>query len=192
MPKKGGLPQRACGEFPTVESSIESENEKEEDVEDVEVEEIKISKKTGKPVKKLSILQLENLKIGREKGLVVKKLIKENKDITKTTAYIKEFKDKKNLKIEENNKILNDNLSKEIINEKETVRKSIKKKKKKYIEVDCSDSEESESDGIVIKKEEIIVPPIVEDSFSTERLLRQKLYNDRVDAITKFMLNKNK
>jgi len=192
MPKKGGLPQRACGEFPTVESSIESENEKEEDVEDVEVEEIKISKKTGKPVKKLSILQLENLKIGREKGLVVKKLIKENKDITKTTAYIKEFKDKKNLKIEENNKILNDNLSKEIINEKETVRKSIKKKKKKYIEVDCSDSEESESDGIVIKKEEIIVPPIVEDPFSTERLLRQKLYNDRVDAITKFMFNKNK
>jgi len=160
--------------------------------EEDEILPIKLSKKTGKPVKKLSILQLENLKIGREKGLVVKKLIKENKDITKTTAYIKEFKDKKNLKIEENNKILNDNLSKEIINEKETVRKSIKKKKKKYIEVDCSDSEESESDGIVIKKEEIIVPPIVEDPFSTERLLRQKLYNDRVDAITKFMFNKNK
>ena len=158
--------------------------------EEDEIPPIKLSKKTGKPVKKLSILQLENLKIGREKGLVVKKLIKENKDITKTTTYIKEFKDKKNLKIEENNKILNDNLSKEIINEKETVRKSIKKKKKKYIEVDCSDSEESESDGIVIKKEEIIVPPIVEDPFSTERLLRQKLYNDRVTAITNFMLNK--
>ena len=172
-------------------ASIESEEEIELDEEIIE-EPIKISKKTGLPVKKLSILQLKNLKIGRERGLVMKNLIKENKDITKTTAYIKEFKDKKNSKIEENNKILNDNLSKEIINEKETVRKSIKKKKKKYIEVDCSNSEESESDGIVIKKEEIIVPPIVEDPFSTERLLRQKLYNDRVDAITAYMLNKNK
>ena len=177
MPKK----------FIEKEASIESEEE------EIEIEEpIKISKRTGKPVKRLSIKQLENLKIGRERGLVMKNLIKENKDITKTTAYIKEFKDKKNSKIEENNKILNDNLSKEIINEKETVRKSIKKKKKKYIEVDCSNSEESESDGIVIKKEEIIVPPIVEDPFSTERLLRQKLYNDRVDAITAYMLNKNK
>ena len=131
-------------------ASIESEEEIELDEEIIE-EPIKISKKTGLPVKKLSILQLKNLKIGRERGLVMKNLIKENKDITKTTAYIKEFKNKKNSKIEENNKILNDNLSKEIINEKETVRKSIKKKKKKYIEVDCSNSEESESDGIVIK-----------------------------------------
>jgi len=177
MPKK----------FIEKEASIESEEE-EIEIEEEIIEEIKISKRTGLPIKKLSEKQILNLKQGREKGLVVKKLIKENKDITKTTAYIKEFKDKKNLKIEENNKILNDNLSKEIINEKETVRKSIKKKKK-YIEVECSDSEESESDGIVIKKE-IIVPP--EDPFSTERLLRQKLYNDRVDAITKFMLNKNK
>jgi len=73
------------------------------------------------------------------------------------------------------------------------LRKSIKKKKKKFIQVECSDSEESESDGIVIKKEEIIVPPpIIEDSFSIERLLKQKLYNQRVDEITKFMLNKNK
>ena len=179
MPKK----------FIEVEASITSEEESEEEI----IEEPKkISKKTGLPIKQLSIKQLENLKQGRERGFLMKNLIKENKDITKTTTYIKEFKDKKNLKIEENNKILNDNLSKEIINEKETVRKSIKKKKKKYIEVDCSDSEESESDGIVIKKEEIIVPPIVEDPFSTERLLRQKLYNDRVDAITKFMFNKNK
>ena len=177
MPKK----------FIEVEASIKSQEEIELDEEIIE-EPKKTSKKTGKPIKPLNEKQILNLKLGRERGLIMKNLIKENKDITKTTAYIKEFKDKKNLKIEENNKILNDNLSKEIINEKETVRKSIKKKKKKYIEVDCSNSEESESDGIVIKKEEIIVPP--EDSFNSERLLRQKLYNDRVTAITNFMLNK--
>jgi len=171
---------------------IDGEAGFEEDVEDVKVEEIKISKKTGKPVKKLSILQLENLKIGRERGFVIKKCIAENKDITKTTAYIKEVRDIKNKKIEQTNKILKEELQ-EIIEEKEPLRKSIKKKKKKFIQVECSDSEESESDGIVIKKEEIIVPPpIIEDSFSIERLLKQKLYNQRVDEITKFMLNKNK
>ena len=173
-----------------IEASIESEEILESEEDEISTP-IKLSKKAGKPIKQLSTKQLENLKLGRERGLVIKKCIAENTDITKTTAYIKEFKDKKNLKIEENNKILNDNLSKEIINEKETVRKSIKKKKK-YIEVECSDSEESESDGYVIKKDLIVTPPVVEDPFSTERLLRQKLYNDRVDAITKFMLNKNK
>jgi len=173
-------------------TSIESEEEEieiEEDVEDVKVEEIKISKKTGKPVKKLSILQLENLKIGRERGFVIKKCIAENKDITKTTAYIKEVRDIKNKKIEQTNKILKEELQ-EIIEEKEPLRKSIKKKKKKFIQVECSDSEESESDGIVIKKELIVTPPVFEDPFIAERLLKQKLYNDRVTAITNFMLNK--
>jgi len=174
-----------------VESSIEVEEIQLESEEELIEEPIKISKKTGKQVKRLSIKQLENLKLGRERGLVIKKNIAENKDITKTTAYIKEFKDKKNLKIEETNKILKEEFE-EIINEKEPLRKSIKKKKKKkFIQVECSDSEsESESDGIVIKKEEIIVSPIIEDTFNAERLLRQKLYNDRVTAITNFMLNK--
>jgi len=176
---------------------IESEVEitEVEEVEEIIEEPIKISKKTGKPVKKLSIKQLENLKIGRERGFVIKKCIAENKDISKTTAYIKEVRDIKNKKIEENNKILKEELD-EIIEEeiKEPIRKSIKikKKKKKYIQVEVTDSD-SESDGIVIKKEEIIVPPpIIEDSFSIERLLKQKLYNDRVNAITAYMLNKNK
>ena len=181
MPKK----------FIEVESSIESEEEIELDEEILE-EPKKISKRTGKPIKPLSEKQILNLKLGRERGLVMKNLIKENKDITKTTAYIKEFKNKKNSKIEENNKILNDNFD-QAIKFTEPVRKSIKiKKKKKYIEVEveCSNSEESESDGIVIKKEEIVTPAVVEDPFNRERLLRQKLYNDRVTAITNFMLNK--
>ena len=169
-------------------ASIESEEEIELDEEIIE-ETKKISKKTGKPIKPLSEKQILNLKLGRERGLVMKNLIKENKNITNTTAYIKEVRDIKNKKIEQTNKILKEELE-EIIEEKEPVRKSIKKKKKKYIEVDCSDSEGSESDGIVIKKEAIVLPPVVEDPFNTERLLRQKLYNDRVDAITKFMLNK--
>ena len=174
-------------QFIEKEASIESEEEEIEIEEELIKEPIKISKKTGLPIKPLSEKQILNLKLGRERGLIMKNLIKENKDITKTTAYIKEFKDKKNSKIEENNKILNDNFD-QAIKFTEPVRKSIKKKKKKYIEVECSDSEESESDGIVIKKEEIIVPP--EDPFNAERLLRQKLYNDRVTAITNFMLNK--
>ena len=149
-------------------------------------EPIKISKKTGKPIKKLSTKQLENLQLGRERGLVMKNLIKENTDITKTTEYIKKARNIKNNKIEENNILLKEEL-KEII--KEPIRKSIKKKKKKYIQIECTDSEESESDGIVIKKEVIVAP---EDPFNTERLLKQKLYNDRVDAITAYMLNKNK
>ena len=172
---------------------IESEVEITE-VEEIIEEPIKISKKTGKPVKKLSIKQLENLKIGRERGFVIKKCIAENKDISKTTAYIKEVRDIKNKKIEENNKILKEELD-EIIEEeiKEPIRKSIKikKKKKKYIQVEVTDSD-SESDGIVIKKELVVTPPIIEDSFSIERLLKQKLYNDRVNAITAYMLNKNK
>jgi len=175
-----------------VEASIEIEASEEEEVEEDEILPIKISKKTGKPIKQLSIKQLENLKTGRERGLVIKKCIAENKDITKTTKYIKEVRDIKNKKIEQTNTILKEELE-EIIEEKEPIRKSIKKKKKKFIQVECSDSEESESDGIVIKKEEIIVPPpIIEDPFSIERLLKQKLYNQRVDEITKFMLNKNK
>ena len=157
--------------------------------EEDEIPPIKLSKKTGKPVKKLSILQLENLKIGRERGFVIKKCIAENKDITKTTAYIKEVRDIKNKKIEQTNKILKEELQ-EIIEEKEPLRKSIKKKKKKFIQVECSDSEESESDGIVIEKELIVTPPVFEDPFIAERLLKQKLYNDRVTAITNFMLNK--
>ena len=180
-------------EFIEKEASIESEEEIELDEEIIE-EPIKISKKTGKPVKKLSIKQLENLKIGRERGFVIKKCIAENKDISKTTAYIKEVRDIKNKKIEENNKILKEELD-EIIEEeiKEPIRKSIKikKKKKKYIQVEVTDSD-SESDGIVIKKELVVTPPIIEDSFSIERLLKQKLYNDRVNAITAYMLNKNK
>jgi len=176
-----------------IKASIESEvSEEILESEEDEILPIKLSKKTGKPVKKLSILQLENWKTGRERGFLIKKCIAENKDITKTTAYIKEVRDIKNKKIEQTNKILKEELQ-EIIEEKEPLRKSIKKKKKKFIQVECSDSEESESDGIVIKKEEIIVPPpIIEDSFSIERLLKQKLYNQRVDEITKFMLNKNK
>ena len=177
MPKK----------FIEKEASIESEEE-EIEIEEEIIEEIKISKRTGLPIKKLSEKQIINLKLGRERGLVMKSLIKENKNITNTTAHIKEVRNIKNKKIEQTNKILKEELE-EIIEEKEPVRKSIKKKKK-YIEVDCSNSEESESDGIVIKKEAIVSPPVVEDPFNTERLLRQKLYNDRVDAITKFMLNK--
>jgi len=176
MPKK----------FIEVESSIESEEEIEYE-EEIEIEEpVKISKRTGLPIKKLSEKQIINLKLGRERGLVMKSLIKENKNITNTTAHIKEVRNIKNKKIEQTNKILKEELQ-EIIEEKEPLRKSIKKKKKKFIQVECSDSEESESDGIVIKKE-IIVPP--EDPFNAERLLRQKLYNDRVTAITNFMLNK--
>jgi hypothetical protein len=176
-----------------IKASIESEEleeELEDELEDEIVldEPIKISKKTGKPIKKLSTKQLENLQLGRERGLVMKNLIKENTDITKTTEYIKKARNLKNNKIEENNILLKKEL-KEII--KEPIRKSIKKKKKKYIQIECTDSEESESDGIVIKKE-LIVTPIIEDPFIAERLLKQKLYNDRVDAITKFMLNKNK
>jgi len=187
-------------QFIEKEASIESEEEIELDEEIIE-EPIKISKKTGKPVKKLSIKQLENLKLGRERGLVIKKCIAENTEITKTNAYIKKVK---NLKIEKENEILKEEthqllkeethqLLKEDFDQAikctEPVRKSIKKKKKKYVQIECTDSE-SESDGIVIKKELIVTPPVIEDPFIAERLLKQKLYNDRVTAITNFMLNK--
>ena len=130
----------------------------EEDIYDpepeLEVEEkpIKISKRTGKPVRPMTEKQKENLKKGREIAIEKKKELNAGVDMERKAKMIKEARDiQQKEKIAKQKKMYEDALAENEEQEEVIQPKKEKKKKKivKYIEESSSDSEEEE---IIYKK----------------------------------------
>ena len=137
-------------------------------------EEIKISKRTGKPVRPLTELQMETLRKGRELAVAKRKQLIEGVDLEKRALDIKKAKDemklerdtKQQLRLKHQKKIydeaVSDALKDKVAVEKEEevkkepvkeAKKKIKKKVIKYVEESSSSSSsESEEEEIIIKK----------------------------------------
>ena len=130
-------------------------------------EEIKISKRTGKPTRPLTELQMETLRKGRELAVAKRKQLLEGIDLEKRAQDIKKAKDemklerdtKQQLRLKHQKKIYEEAVS-EALKDNETVKKEeesepvkapvkeskkkIKKKVIKYVEESSSSSSESE------------------------------------------------
>ena len=140
-------------------------------------EEIKISKRTGKPVRPLTALQMETLRKGRELAVAKRKQLIEGVDLEKRALDIKKAKDemklerdtKQQLRLKHQKKIYDEAVSdalkdkvavekeeevkKEPAKEVKEAKKKIKKKVIKYVEESSSSSSsESEEEEIIIKK----------------------------------------
>ena len=72
-----------------------SEPDEADEPEEEKVEPIKISKKTGKPVRQLSEKQLLNLQKAREKALEKKKEITQSKDYQNRAEVLRKIKEEK-------------------------------------------------------------------------------------------------
>lgn len=137
-------------------------------------EEIKISKRTGKPTRPLTELQMETLRKGRELAVAKRKQLLEGIDLEKRAQDIKKAKDemklerdtKQQLRLKHQKKIYEEAVS-EALKDNETVKKEeepvkatvkeskkkIKKKIIKYVEESSSSSSESEEEEeIIVKK----------------------------------------
>jgi hypothetical protein len=136
-------------------------------------EDIKISKRTGKPTRPLTELQMETLRKGRELAVAKRKQLIEGIDLEKRALDIKKAKDemklerdtKQQLRLKHQKKIYDEavsdalkdseNMKKEDEPVKEP-KKKIKKKVIKYVEESSSssssDSESEEEEIIVTKK----------------------------------------
>ena len=140
-------------------------------------EEIKISKRTGKPVRPLTALQMETLRKGRELAVAKRKQLIEGVDLEKRALDIKKAKDemklerdtKQQLRLKHQKKIYDEAVSdalkdkvavekeeevkKEPAKEVKEGKKKIKKKVIKYVEESSSSSSsESEEEEVIIKK----------------------------------------
>jgi len=161
-----------------------------------EDEPIRISKKTGKPVRPMSEKQLEVLRINREKAAAKKKELKEARDYETKTEIIKKVKEEQAIKHKE--KL--ENSKKKYEEEVETLEpptvtkkpeKKIKKKVIKYIEE--SSSSESEQEEVIIRKKKKDKPPpptpepSVQEQVSRQNL-RQKLQDQESASLAKLMM----
>ena len=156
-----------------------------------------ISKKTGKVKKILSEKQLAVLAEGRIKGLEARRKLSEHLNLKVKTEIlkeertknkiektkIKEAKIKKNIDINETNQ----NIQLEYEEVKEDIfkdppkQKKIKKKIIKYVE----ESSDSETDG------EVIIKTITKKQNNkyemNDEILKKKLYEDKVKAMTEYL-----
>ena len=162
-----------------------------------EDEPIRISKKTGKPVRPMSEKQLEALRINREKATAKKKELKEARDYETKTEIIKKVKEEQAIKHKE--KL--ENSKKKYEEEVETLEpqtftkkpeKKIKKKVIKYVE--ASSSSESEEEEVIIrkkKKDKSKPPQVIEQSIPeqiTRQNLRNKLQDEQSASLAKLMM----
>jgi hypothetical protein len=134
-------------------------------------EEIKISKRTGKPTRPLTELQMETLRKGRELAVAKRKQLIEGIDLEKRALDIKKAKDemklerdtKQQLRLKHQKKIYEEAVSDALKDsenskkEEEPVKepkKKIKKKVIKYVEESSSSSSssDSEEEEIIVKK----------------------------------------
>jgi hypothetical protein len=134
-------------------------------------EEIKISKRTGKPTRPLTELQMETLRKGRELAVAKRKQLIEGIDLEKRALDIKKAKDemklerdtKQQLRLKHQKKIYEEAVSdalKDSENSKKEeepvkeLKKKIKKKVIKYVEESSSSSwsSDSEEEEIIVKK----------------------------------------
>jgi len=177
-----------------------------EEIEEVEIEEVKISKKTGKPVRSLSDKQKEVLKRGQAAALLKRQQMKESGDYIRKLQSVKQAKeDKREIT---NTKIKNDiatnkkNYEEELVKEdeelpteelKDPIRKSIKKKKKiKIIEYSSeSSSSEEEIQYIKKKKNKPKKQQYADDNLiskSSTEILKEQLENDQISKINAYLL----
>lgn len=156
-------------------SKIEVQEPAPEPVIEEKPEEIKISKRTGKPVRPLTALQMETLRKGRELAVAKRKQLIEGVDLEKRALEIKKAKDemklerdtKQQLRLKHQKKIydeaVSDALKDKLAIEKEDevkkepvkeAKKKIKKKVIKYVEESSSSSssESEEEEEIIVKK----------------------------------------
>ena len=164
--------------------------------EEEEEEPIRISKKTGKPVRPMSEKQLEALRINREKAVAKKKELKEARDYETKTEIIKKVKEEQAIKHKE--KL--ENSKKKYEEEVETIEpqtvtkkpeKKIKKKVIKYIEASSSESEEEEVIIRKKKKDKSKTPQIIEQTIPeqiTRQNLRNKLQDEQSASLAKLMM----
>ena len=160
MPKKVKQP----------EEETEETEEIYEDEEETPEPEIKISKRTGKPLRAMTEKQKENLAKGRKLAIQRRKEMVEGIDLKNRAENIKKAKeDIHNAKIANHKKNYEDAIKDDDEPKKE---KKIKKKVIKYIEESSSDSEEEQE--IIVKKKKN--KPKEEDL--SHQILRQKLKNN--------------
>ena len=189
-----------------VKKVVEQEIEEEEvEIEEI-VEEVKISKKTGKPLRPLSDKQKEVLKRGQAAALLKRQQMKESGDYIRKLQSVKQAKeDKREIT---NTKIKNDiatnkkNYEEELVKEdeelpteelKDPIRKSIKKKKKiKIIEYSSeSSSSEEEIQYIKKKKNKPKKQQYADDNLiskSSTEILKEQLENDQISKINAYLL----
>lgn len=173
---------------------IEEYQEYEQIEEPVQEEPVKISKRTGKPVRPLSDKQKEILARGRQLAIKNKQDIgriaytkKKNEIIKEETmkareirqAKLKEDKEKAELELEETRN--------EIIEPKKT--KKVKKKVIKYVE--SSDSDDSSDGEIIVKKKKNHKKEVENNNIVDDRAvynLKNKLLNDRLDEMARLLM----
>jgi len=162
-----------------------------ENVEQVELmeepePEVKISKRTGKPVIPMTAKQMENLNKGRQMGIQRKKEMSEGIDLAKRAENIKKAKEEiHNAKIANHKKSYEDAVKDDEDDENQYLKnpkpipeqpKKEKKIKKKVIRyVSASSSSESEEEEIIIKKKK---KNKQKEDDMPHQILRQKLRNN--------------
>ena len=164
-----------------------------------EEEPIRISKKTGKPVRKMSEKQLEALRINREKAAAKKKELSQIRDYETKTEMMKKAKQEKDLKQKErleaskkNYEEVIDSLdTEEVIVKKPKTEKKIKKKVIKYVEASSSESEEEE---VIIRKKQkdkhktkLTSEPSVPEQV-TKQSLKSKLEEEQASSLARLMM----
>ena len=163
-----------------------------EDVEEVELmeevpePEIKISKRTGKPVRPMTAKQMENLNKGRILAVQRRKEMVEGIDLKKRAENIKIAKKEiHDAKIANHKKSYEDAVKddevEDAIPEQPKKEKKIKKKVIKYVE--ASSSSESEEEEIIVKKKK---NKQKEDDIP-HQILKQKLKNNLEDVKSQSM-----
>ena len=188
-----------------VKKIVQEEIEEEEvEIEEPEEPPVKISKKTGLPLRPLSDKQKEVLKRGQLAAQLKRKQMKESGDYVKKLASIKQAKDDKreitNAKIKNDILVNKKNYEDELVKEdeellteelKEPIRRSIKKKKKiKIIEYSSSSSEE-EIQYIKKKKDKSKKQQHADDNLiskSSTEILKEQLENDQISKINAYLL----
>ena len=175
----------------------------EEETEEI-VEEVKISTKTGLPLRPLSDKQKEVLKRGQAAAQLKRHQMKESGDYIRKLESVKQAKsDKREIT---NTKIKNDILTNkkkyedELVKEeelpteelKEPFRRSIKKKKKiKIIEYSSESSSEEEIQYIKKKKDKQKKQQYTDDNLiskSSTEILKEQLENDQILKINAYLL----
>jgi len=158
---------------------------------------VELSKKTGKPKKKLTELQLETLRKGRELAVEKRKAMVEGIDLNKRTELMKLAKEeKREAKNILQNKALKDakeNYIKEVIESDDEILKKPSKSKKskkkiiKYIEKSSSSDSDSSAGEVIIrkKKKDVKKSELIEKS--SVDILKKQLDSERNSDVNDFM-----
>lgn len=173
---------------------------------------VRISKKTGKPVRPMTQLQLDNLAKYRELGHQKRKELLEGVDLQKKAETIKQAKeelkkaksDKQQEKLKNQKQMYKEAIEdiEKVVNEEKPIKqevpdapkkKKIKKKIIKYVsESDTSDSSDSDEEEIVVKKKKEKVKENKNKNYKLEKdinilQLKENLQNEQKNSIASLL-----